>query len=123
MTTWGLGTFIMKIVGQRLDPVTTVGFNIIGYLSVAIFLFSRMSFALTRYHLLAIPIGIMFVLGNLAFYRLASTTEITILVPLTALYIAIPVLLGVLVLGEPMTVRKGIAFLLAAGAIYLLSTT
>jgi transporter family protein len=120
---WGLGTFIMKIVGQRLDPITIVGFNIIGYLGVALFLLPRMSFSITRYHLLAISIGMMFVLGNMAFYKLARTTQITTLVPLTALYIAIPVLLGMLVLGEPMTVRKGLGILLAAGAIYLFSTT
>ncbi len=119
---WGLATFGMKIVGERLSPMTTVGFNTFGYLVVSIFLVPRMSFGTTRYHILAIAIGTMFVLGNLAFYKLSQTTQVSLLAPLTALYVAIPVLLGILVLGEPMSLRKGMGILLAAGAIYLLTS-
>ena len=119
---WGLATFGMKIAGERLDPMTTAGFNILGYLVISVFLLPRMSLGMTRYHILAIAIGTMFVLGNLAFYKLSQTTQVSLLAPLTALYVAIPVLLGILVLGEPMSLRKGMGILLAAGAIYLLTS-
>jgi transporter family protein len=119
---WGLATFSMKLVGERLDAMTIVGFNILGSVAMGVIFMPRMSFGTSRYHVLAIAIGTMFVLGNMAFYKLSQTHSVSLLAPLTAIYIAIPVLLGVFVLGEPMTLRKGIGILLAVGAIYLLTS-
>ncbi len=120
---WGLATFSMKVVGERLDPMTIVVFNILGYLALGVFFLSRASFGVTRYHILAIAIGSMFVVGNMAFYKLSQTTQVTLLAPLTALYVAIPVILGLLMLGESMTLRKGLGVLMAVFAIYLLTSS
>jgi bacterial/archaeal transporter family protein len=119
---WGMATFAMKIVGERLDPMTLVGFNLLGYVVVSVFFVPKMALGITRFHILAVAIGVMFAIGNLAFYKLSQTHGVSLLAPLTALYVAIPVILGILVLGEPMTVRKGLGILLAVGAIYLLSS-
>ena len=123
LLSWGLATFSMKLVGERLDAMTIVGFNILGSVAMGVIFMPRMSFGMTRYHVLAIAIGTMFVLGNMAFYKLSRTHSVSLLAPLTAIYIAIPVLLGVFVLGEPITLRKGVGILLAVGAIYLLTST
>ena len=122
MAMWGLAVFTMKVAGQRLDPVTVAVFNIIGYLTAGVFLVSRASFGLSRYHLMGIGIGAMFVAGNMAFYKLSQTAQVSTLVPLTSLYVVIPILLGFLLLGEPLSLRKGLGILLALAAIYFLST-
>ena len=121
MLMWGLATFTMKVAGQRLDPMTVAAYNVFGYLAVAVFLFPRASFGLTRYHLMGIGIGAMFVVGNMAFYKLSQTVQVSTLVPLTALYVIVPVLLGVLALGEALSLRKAFGVLLGLVAVYLLS--
>lgn len=122
MLMWGLAVFAMKVAGQRLDPITVAVFNIFGYLAAGLFLFSRATFGLTKYHLLGVAIGAMFVAGNMAFYKLSQTVQVSALVPLTSLYVILPVLLGFLVLGEPLSLRKGLGIFLALVAVYLLST-
>lgn len=118
---WGIAVFVMKLAGSRLDPVTTAVFNMFGYVLTGIFLLPQASFAMTRSHVLAVAIGPLFIMGNMAFYKLSQTNHVSTLAPLTALYVAIPIILGIMVLGEPLTVRKGVGILLAIGAIYLLS--
>ena len=122
MVTWGLATFAMKVAGSRLDPMTVAAYNLIGYLSVGAFLLPKAEFGLSRYHVVSVLIGALFVVGNMAFYKLSQTTDVSSLAPLTALNLAIPVLLGILVLGEPPTVRKAMGIVLALAALYLLSS-
>lgn len=118
---WGLATFAMKLVGSRLDPMTVAAFNMFGYLSVGAFLFPQASWGFSRYHLLSIVIGAMFVLANLAFYKLSQTEQVSTLAPLTALYVIVPVVLGMFFLGEPPTARKVIGIILGLASLYLLS--
>ena len=122
MLMWGLATFTMKVAGQHLDPMTVVVYNLLGYFLVGAFLLPTASYGFSRYHAMGIAIGALFVLGNMAFYKLSQTVQVSALVPLTSLYVVIPVLLGILALGEHLTPRKGIGILLAVAAIYLLSS-
>ena len=121
MLMWGMATFTMNVAGRHLDPMTIAAFNMFGYLAVGAFLFPYASWSFTKYHAMGIAIGAMFVLGNMAFYKLSQTGQVSTLVPLTALYVALPVVLGILALGEALTLRKVLGVLLAIGAIYLLS--
>ncbi|MBI4531265.1 MAG: EamA family transporter [Candidatus Latescibacteria bacterium] len=118
---WGIAVFVMKLAGTRLDPVTTVVFNMFGYVIMGSFLLPHASFTLTRAHVLAVVIGPLFIAGNMAFYKLSQANDISTIAPLTALNVVIPIILGILFLGEPLTLRKGLGILLAVGAIYLLS--
>ena len=119
---WGLATMGMKLAGQRLDPITIAAFNMFGYLAVGAFLFPQASYGWSRYHLIAVAIGAVFVVANMAFYKLSQTAYVSTLAPLTALYVVIPVVVGVVALGEPLTFRKVIGVLLALVALYLLSS-
>ncbi|NUQ12248.1 MAG: DMT family transporter [Gemmatimonadaceae bacterium] len=85
------------------------------------FLFPQASWGFSRYHLLSIVIGAMFVLANLAFYKLSQTEQVSTLAPLTALYVIVPVVLGMFFLGEPPTARKVIGIILGLASLYLLS--
>lgn len=120
---WGLATYAMKVAGQRLDPFTTVVFNVIGYALTLVFILPQARLSLSLTHVLAAGIGILFVIGNLAFYKLSQTQHVSVLAPITGLYIVIPVVLGFVVLHEPLTWRKAVGILLAMSAIYLLSSS
>jgi len=66
--------------------------------------------------------AMLFVFSNFAFYRLSHAgEEVTILAPLTSLYVLVAVALGVLVWQEPITLRKGLGILLGVVAMILLS--
>jgi drug/metabolite transporter (DMT)-like permease len=122
MLAWGLATFGMKVAGSRLDPFSVFACNLIGYVAIGAFLVPRAALRVTVHHAVGVAIGITFVLGNLAFYKLAQTEHVSTLVPLTQLFVLIPVTLGVVLLHEPMTSRKLTGICLSVAAIYLLST-
>ena len=120
---WGMAIFTMKLAGQGLDPMTLAVFNAAGELILGVILFSRASIGFSKHHMMGIAVGVLFVLGNMAFYKLSQTAQVSTLAPLTALHIAVPIFLGIVLLGEPVTVRKGIGVLFALLAIYFLSSS
>jgi transporter family protein len=120
---WGMAIFTMKLAGQGLDPMTLAVFNAGGQLLIGVLLFSRASLGFSKHHLLGIAVGVLFILGNMAFYKLSQTAQVSTLAPLTALHIAVPILLGIILLGEPVTIRKGVGVLFALLALYFLSSS
>jgi drug/metabolite transporter (DMT)-like permease len=119
---WGLGAFLMAHLGRRLGLGTILVYNLMGY-AIAIALLARnASLGWTWNHLLAVLTAIFFVLANYGFYRLShGGEEVTILAPLSSLYVLVPVGLGVLLWQEPITPRKGLGILLGVLAMILLS--
>ncbi|MDP6356543.1 MAG: EamA family transporter [Planctomycetota bacterium] len=121
---WGLAIFIMTIVGKALDWKTVIVCNLIGYLFANIYFIPKAKLAWTLNHGLAAAVGILFVLSNVAYYKLCeSGGQASVLAPLTGLYVIVPVILGVAFLEEDLTVQKIAGVALAVGAIYLLSTS
>ena len=122
ITGWGVGAFLMAHLGRTLGMGTILVYNLIGY-AIAIALLARnASLGWTGNHLLAVATAVSFVLANFAFYRLSHAgEEVTILAPLTSLYVLVAVVLGVLVWHEPITPRKGLGILLGVAAMILLS--
>jgi transporter family protein len=121
---WGFAIFIMTIIGQALDQKSILVCNLIGYLIVNIYFIPKAKIAWTLNHGLAILVGILFVLSNLAYYKLCeSGAQASVLAPLSGLYVIVPVILGILFLNEEPTVQKMAGVVLAVGAIYLLSSS
>ncbi|MFZ4694669.1 MAG: EamA family transporter [Verrucomicrobiia bacterium] len=118
---WGLAQFLMKLASQGgLSPATSILFTIFGYLAMVPFVLHKADFHLTPRYLLPVLVGICYVVGNLTFYKLCETQDVTLLAPITALNIAVPILLGWLVLREPMTFQRVAGILLAGVALWLL---
>ena len=119
---WGVGAFLMAHLGRTLGMGTILVYNLIGYAIAIAILTRHVSFGWSWNHLLAVVTAICFVLANFAFYRLSQGgEEVTILAPLTSLYVLVAVGLGVLVWHEPITLRKGLGILLGVVAMILLS--
>ncbi len=119
---WGVGAFLMAHLGRSLGMGTILVCNLIGY-TIAIAALARdVSLGWSWNHLGAVVTAIVFVLANFAFYRLSHAgEEVTILAPLTSLYVLVAVGLGVVVFHETITPRKGLGIVLGVLAMILLS--
>lgn len=119
---WGLAVFLMTFVTRTLNQGTILLCNLVGY-SLVIAWFARSAdMRLSWAHALAVFIGVLFVFSNLAYYKLSSMGgQASVLAPLTGLYVVVAALLGVGLLGEPMTARKCLGIALAGVAIFLLA--
>jgi uncharacterized membrane protein len=121
---WGVAIFLMTVIGKNLEHRTTLVCNLIGYLLVNLFVISKAKWDWTLHHGLAVLVGVLFVISNLAYYQLSKLGgQASVLAPLTGLYVLVPVVLGWLVLGEPPTLRKWFGLVLALAAIWLLSAS
>lgn len=121
---WGVGIFLMKIATQHIDNWTAVVFNLPGYLMVGLLLVPKVKwsgFTWTTGHTVAIAVGACYVIANWGFYRVVEQSEVSTLAPMTGLYMAIPVILGALVLGERPTTVQYCGILLAVLAVVLLA--
>ncbi len=79
------------------------------------------TYAWTRPALLGAAAGLLIFFGFWAFMRSVSLGEASVSTPIYRISFTVTALVAILFLGEPMTLRKGVGFLLAAGSIFLLS--
>ncbi len=124
MGCWGVAVFLPKLAGRDLSPVGVVFSNALGYLlclPVVYRLLEPRDLHWRLDHAWGMLIGVLFVVGNAAFYRLLQTGQVSRLAPLTALYVAIPVLLGVVVLRERLSAAQWLGAALAVIAAVLLA--
>lgn len=69
----------------------------------------------------AVMAGVFGVLGTFGFYLVMNTTQLSRMVPLTSLYVVLPVLFGALAWRERLTPAQWVGVLLAFAAGYLLA--
>ena len=124
---WGLWGFFGKYALKYISPTSLILFETIGaiviQLIVVIFLFYY------KYRFETNPTGITLavltalfgVIGTILFFFTLSKTKASVLVPLTALYPVITILLSFLFLKEKVTLIQGIGVVLAIVASVLLS--
>jgi drug/metabolite transporter (DMT)-like permease len=117
---WGLGVLLMKLASRGIDPLTAIAFNLPGYLLIGLWVLPWVKPGLSRYHLAAVGVGSAYIVGNLAFFKLCQTQPISILAPLTSLYVVIPALAGVLLLAERPTRLQWAGMALALIALAML---
>jgi transporter family protein len=76
---------------------------------------------LDLYHLIALVAGITGALGFLYFFLALSKGPATVVIPLTSLYVAVSSILALLILSEPLTLKKGLGIISAVLAMILLT--
>ena len=124
---WGLWGFFGKYALKYISPTSLILFETIGaiviQLIVVIFLFYY------KYKFDTNPTGITFavltsifgVIGTILFFFTLSKTKASVLVPLTALYPVITVILSFIFLKEKVTLVQSVGIVLAIVASVLLS--
>ena len=126
MAAWGVSRLFPKLATNHIDPKSALTFEVLGEVLVVAFIltsagFSKLVFDAkgTSFALLA---GIFGGAGVYWYLIAADRGNVSQLVGVTALYPVITVVLGVLVLNEPLTVKQMLGVGLAVVAVYLVSS-
>lgn len=107
--------------GQNLGPYTSLVFSLPGYIAVIAFIASKANYSLSKNHWVAMAVGVLYMISNLSYYKLCETVDVSKLAPVTAMYVVIPVILGWVLLKEPVTIQKIVGIILAGAALCLLT--
>lgn len=121
---WGLGSLFGKLALIRDTPYRVYLFEGIGTLAVLIlFVFCKKHDILTNFsfNIYALLMGLTWGLGTIFFIIALQPAKLSVIVPLTALYPAITVLLSLLFLHERIELKEVIGIALAILSIVLLS--
>lgn len=116
---WAIGSKLLTRYFNTLSTTFWISFWSILFLSV--FLIFRRNLAVNRYVFYAIPVGFVSLVAIIAFYRALKTGPASVVLPLTNMYVILPVLFGFIVLKEPITVPRVVGIVLAIVATVFLS--
>jgi transporter family protein len=123
---WGLGTFFGKLATNRIGE-KAVFWDIFGY-ALAVIIYCFMAFKSSELFnveksgmIWGILAGLFGAVGLVGFYILLAKNEASTIIPMTALYPVLAVVLGIIVLHEGVTLTKVIGIILSLVAIYLLN--
>jgi len=121
---WGFSTFIMGFLGKETIAFETLLFyQGLGALFVGFSVVHKVEFGFSTNHLLAVLNGLSFSLADLSYYLLSRAgMSVSILGPMSSMYVVIPMILGVTLLKEPLTFKKVLGLVCAMAAIYFLSS-
>ncbi len=125
MAMWGVAGFLAKFGTNRIDPQSLMLYQILGMMAIGIAILFFLNFSQITYEHQGAAIGFirgfLMAAGTLLFLFAIDKGKASIVVPLTALYPIITILLAVVVLGEVITFKQGAGIMLALSAILLLS--
>jgi transporter family protein len=120
---WGLWGFVPKLATNRIAARSALVYDALGAALVGLVVLAALRFQLerdVRGALAATATGVLVTLGSLFFFvALQRGGKVSVVVPLTSVYPAIAVLLGVVFLGERPSPIHGLAALLALVAVLL----
>jgi len=126
---WGTGAFVAKYAANRLG-LQGAFWDVIGYF-FGIVIFSLFVFKykdlVSQFQENKIGVGLAFLagmigsMGAVGFYYLLTKREASSMIPLTALYPALTVVLAIIFLNESITTTKLVGIVLSLIAIYLLA--
>lgn len=123
---WGLWGFLSKVATLQLPAAAVYLISVVGYLAVTVYLAATQRVAIP-YHpgglAAALGAGICLGFGLLCFFQaMTEGAAANVVVPLTALYPLVTVILSCALLGEGFSLRQLAGVALALVAVWLLST-
>lgn len=115
---WAIGSKILTRYFNTLSTTFWVSFWSIVFLTF--FLIFRKNLMFSRYVFYAIPVGLVSLAAIVAFYKALKIGPSSVVLPLTNMYVILPVVYGFIVLRESITVPRilGIIFAILA-AVFL----
>lgn len=121
MILWGLWGFTGKVAVDSQGWSSAFTIASISAIIVTLGFFAYQRPPIKEISWYAIAAGAIGTLGTLAFYLALERGRASIVVPLTALYPGITILLSFLVLGEKVSFYQGVGILLAMASMVLMS--
>lgn len=119
---WGFWAIGSKLLTRHLNTVSVtfwISFWSIVFLSI--FLLFRRNLIVNTHAVYAAPIGLISLIAILGFYKALKIGPSSVVLPLTNLYLVIPVLFGVIVLKESVTLTRVLGIIFAVVATILLT--
>jgi bacterial/archaeal transporter family protein len=124
LTFWGVWGLLTKVATLYLPPYTAYLISIFGYLPIIGFLLVESDFKIPWHPVgwsVSLAAGLCAALGVLCYYRALAGGAASKVVPLTALYPLLTVVLSYIVLKEHLGLRQIAGIGLALAAVWLLS--
>jgi bacterial/archaeal transporter family protein len=112
---WGFTAFLPKLTVRYLSPKSALLFETLGGMIVAFIILSSLKFKPDLHPkgiLLAMTSGALAFSGALCFYYAASKGPISLVATVSGLSPVMPVLLAMIVLREPLSVKQGLGIVL-----------
>ena len=116
---WAIGSKILTRYFNTLSTTFWISFWSIVFLTF--FIFFRRSLMINRYVIYTIPIGLVSLIAIVAFYKALSIGPSSVVLPLTNMYVILPVLFGFIVLKEAVTLPRILGIIFAILATILLT--
>ena len=127
LVSWGIWAILFRLIGDEISPAHSQAISTLGILPVlaALWLVKESPGTCNRRRgiLLALGSGILSCLGNVACYEALNHAKAATVIPLTALYPVVTVLLAVPLLKERLNLLQWIGIGLSLAAIYLFNVT
>ena len=121
---WGFWGFFPKIASQYVGAKSLLIYETLGIILVSIPFFLLLGFKL-EFHAVgttfAVLTGIAAALGSFFFFLALKKGFVSVIAPFTALYPLVTVLLAVLILREPLTIKQGVGIFLALVSVLFLA--
>ena len=119
---WGMWGFLSKYIGDRLHWGQMM--VLLGVATLLVSVATTPSSFVLKFNavtLIGLAAGVFCALGYLFFYRALIKGEASAVIPISSMYIMVVVVLAVVVMHEPLTIKKVLGVLSAVTAIILLS--
>jgi transporter family protein len=119
---WGIWAYLSKILAGNMKTELLAFYTTLGSLIiVAIYTLIRTKIIFNSLSVSAMLVGALAMIATFAFYAALAKGPASVIVPWTGLYIIIPVVLGIIFLGEKITVNRIIGIIAAVVSIIFLS--
>jgi bacterial/archaeal transporter family protein len=123
LVSWGIWAILFRLIDEQLSPAHSQALSTLGVLPVLVSLALVRDSPSAGHHWrgvgLAFGSGIVSCLGNIACYEALNHAKAATIIPLTALYPVVTVLLAVPLLKERLNLWQWIGIALSLSAIYL----
>jgi transporter family protein len=116
---WAIGSKLLTRYFNTLSTTFWISFWSIVFLTIIMVFRKNLMF--NKYVFYSIPVGIISLVAIISFYKALKIGPSSVVLPLTNLYVILPVLFGFIVLREPVTPVRIAGIILAILAAVLLS--
>lgn len=119
---FGAHDFLVKLLSVHMSATLIAGIaGTVGGICIMIYALTQgMVPQVNKFTLYAVLIGILFGIGYAAYVLAIAKGPLSVAMPIVAMWFLIPVILGIIILHEGVTISKVAGIVMAGGAIFLL---
>jgi transporter family protein len=116
---WAIGSKLLTRYFNTLSTTFWISFWSIIFLTF--FILFRRTLMVNKYVIYTIPVGLVSLIAIIAFYKALSMGPSSVVLPLTNMYVILPVLFGFIVLKESVTLPRVLGIIFAVLATIFLT--